>query len=303
MFMANRNFSVCLAAVLIGSAWFSACQPRDSKPVAMAIAKTNQSFQVKGVVQAVKPEKRTVRIKHEAIPDYMPAMTMDFDVKDAQELKDLKAGDTVTFRMVVTENEGWIDQIKRIETAPVEAAAPVPAELPASFDLLQVGDPVPNYHFTNELGRAVSLQDWRGKAIAITFIFTRCPFPEACPRLSKNFSDAYQKLKARADAPANWKLLSISFDTEFDTAAVLKAYAQRYQYDPAEWSFLTGSMENIGGLAAQAGLQFGREGQSISHNFRTVVIDARGRLHQIFSDNRWTADELVTALIQAAHQQ
>ena len=230
-------------------------------------------------------------------------MTMDFDVRDAKELKGINAGDVVSFRLVVTDDEGWIEQVRRVSTAPGEMPTRENAAAVRTLDPLQPGEVFPDYHFTNELGRAVSLRDFRGKALAVTFIFTRCPFPEFCPKLSKGFAAAYQKLKSERDAPPNWKLLSISFDPEFDTPAVLKSYAQRYSYDSAQWSFLTGSFEEIGGLAAQAGLRFGKEGDSISHNVRTIVIDAQGRLRRVFSDTKWTADDLATELIAAAGTQ
>ena len=94
-----------------------------------------------------------------------------------------------------------------------------------------------NYKFTNELGQAVSISDFHGQALAITFFFTRCPMPDFCPRLSKNFQEASKKLSARADIPTNWHFLSVSFDPEFDTPEVLKNYGKQYQYDAGALEF------------------------------------------------------------------
>src|ERR1051326_8917188 len=121
-----------------------------------------QTFQVKGVVQEIMPARNQVKIKHEEIPDYMAAMTMVFDVKDGKELAGLQPGDTVEFRMLVTDKDGWIDRLKKLNTAP----APPPIE---SFrrvrevEPLSVGDKMPDYRFTNEVGRAVRLSDYKGQ--------------------------------------------------------------------------------------------------------------------------------------------
>ena len=260
-----------------------------------------QVFQVKGVVQELKPAEKTVVIKHEKIPDYMDAMTMPFEVKDVKELDGLQPGDTVSFRMIVTPEEGWIDQIKKLA-----AAAPVPPKLPDGMrvvrevEALNVGDAVPNYAFTNELEQAVSLHQFQGKAVAITFIFTRCPFPNFCPRMTSHFATVQEKLKTMPNAPTNWHLLTISFDVDVDTPAVLKQYALRQKYDADHWSFLTGALIDIDAIAEQLGLQFWKQEGTINHNLRTAVFDTQGQLQRIFKDNTWEPDELVQEIIKAA---
>ena len=161
--------------------------------------------------------------------------------------------------------------------------------------------PLLDYAFTNELGKPMTLAQLRGKALALTFNFTRCPNPDYCPRLSKNFQEAAEKLRATPGAPTNWHFLSVTFDTEYDTPAVLKAYAQRYNYDPAHWSFLTGPPDKIAELAALNDVNFDRQGGGFyDHNFRTLIIDPAGALQMMFpitgdiSDN--IADEILKAL-------
>ncbi|PYI82378.1 MAG: hypothetical protein DME26_17860, partial [Verrucomicrobia bacterium] len=174
-----------------------------------------KTYQVKGVVQELKPQQKTVVIQHEKIPGYMDAMTMPFEVKDLKELAGLQPGDTVAFRMIVTKKEGWIDQIKKLASA---TPVPTPPKLPDSTRIvrevepLNIGDVVANYPFTNELGQAVSLDQFRGRAVAITFIFTRCPFPSFCPRMTSHFATVQNKLKSISNAPTNWHLLTITFD-------------------------------------------------------------------------------------------
>jgi protein SCO1/2 len=154
--------------------------------------------------------------------------------------------------------------------------------------------------FTNELGQAVNLRDFRGQALAITFFYTRCPMPEFCPRLSKNFQEASRKLEAMTHAPANWHLLSITFDPETDTPAVLKAYGERYHYDPNHWSFLTGAPNQIAALARPSGVSYKANGGTMDHNFRTLIVDPAGRLQMIFPTSGDLSDQIVEQILKAA---
>lgn len=276
-----------------------------SAPAAtVASLNTNlQVFQVRGVIVSVNAPDKTVRIQHEEIPGYMDAMTMPFDVKDTNELVGLNPGDAVTFRMLVTETDGWIEQIKKLDGKAAANALPVSAPIRIVRDVepLDVGDTLPEYHFTNQLGQAVSLSQFRGQALAFTFIFTRCPFPTFCPLMSNNLRDVQAALRADANAPTNWHLLTISFDPDYDTPERLKNYAAAYQADPARWEFLTGALIDITALSEQVGLQFWKDPQAgINHNLRTVVVDARGRVQKIFIENKWTVEELAAEIIKAA---
>jgi len=264
---------------------------------------STQIFQVKGIVESVVQSEKTVRIRHEEIPGYMGAMTMPFEVKDTKELDGVNPGDAVTFRMMVTETDGWIDQIKKLEADPTANPLPANAGIRIVRDVepLEVGNVLPEYTFTNQLGQAVSLSQFRGKAVAFTFIFTRCPFPTFCPLMSNNFRAVRDALQSNPNAPTNWHLLTISFDPEYDTPERLKAYSASYRADPANWSFLTGTLVDITALSEQVGLQFWREpGGNISHNLRTVVVDTQGRLQKIYPENKWTVEDLAGEIIKAA---
>jgi protein SCO1/2 len=261
-------------------------------------------FSVKGIVKEIKPSENQIRIEHEKIPDYMDAMTMNFDVKNTNELNGVHIGDYVSFRMMVTTNDAWIDQITRLATTKTAANAPDTFRRVRDVEPLKVGDAMPDYHFTNETGHAVNLGDFKGQAVAITFLFTRCPFPTFCPRMASNFNEAYKKLTNNPTAPTNWHLLTLTFDPSFDTPEVLKSYAKRYTYDPAKWNYLTGELIDITAITEQFGLMFWRPDPNqvtgISHNLRTVVIDAQGRVQKIFIENTWKVDDLVSEIIKAA---
>lgn len=260
-----------------------------------------QWFQVKGVVREVKPGEKSVTIQHEEIPGHMPAMTMPFDVRDTNELAGLEAGDPVSFRLNLTDTEGWIDQIRK--TGPRTNLLPAGGPIRRARDVepLSEGDLLPEYHFTNELGRAFSTTEFKGQALAIEFLFTRCPLPDFCPRMANNFEAAQDALLAMTNAPVRWHLLTLSFDAEFDTPTVLKAYAENHHYDSSRWTFAAGDLADITAIGEQFGFTFWHdETGSLSHNLRTAVIDASGRVQKIFVGNQWTPGELVSEMVKAA---
>ena len=302
----TRRAIACLVASLVSLA-VSSCQPRGTSSAGSATTKTNATptiYQVKGVVQEVVPEKKKVKIAHEKIPGYMDAMVMMLGVRQVEELNGLKPGDNISFRMLVTDDDGWIDQIKKLDLPPAQVVTTEPATFRRVREVepLAVGDVMPDYSFTNTQGRLVRLSDFKGQALAFTFIFTRCPFPTFCPRLTSNFSEAQNILKSMRDGPTNWHFLSITIDPEYDTPERLKFYAQQYRADPARWDFVTGELIDITAIGEQFLLQFWRAKPTdpIQHNVRTVVVDAAGKVQWVSVENEWKATNLVEQVVQAA---
>lgn len=235
-------------------------------------------YAVTGSVQTIHPTETKIVIRHDEIPGYMVAMTMPFTVRDPKLLAGLNAGDRVTFSLRVTEAESWIEQLTRI------GATEIPTIIPATNTVVlatNTGE-LQHYQFTNEFGQPVSFNDFQGRVLAITFFFTRCPIPEYCPRLMKNFVGAAEKLRATPNVPTNWHFLAITFDPAFDTPAVLRAYGQRYGYDSNQWSFLTGDTNRIAELAQAVDVYYEPDGAFFNHNFRTLVINPAGDLHMSF---------------------
>ncbi len=259
-----------------------------------------KTYPARGVVREIDAGENTVSIQHDAIPGYMPAMTMPFEVKDTSELNGLSPGDSVTFQIKVTPKNGWIEQLHKLG-APVETNIPItgPFRLVRDVDLLNPGDPLPDYGFTNELGQAARLASFRGQALAITFIFTRCPYPNFCPRMSELFHDTLEILTHNPPGPTNFHFLTVSFDPDYDTPAQLKTYAEFHQYDPKRWSFLTGQLIDITALADGFGMKFAHDGPSINHNLRTAVVDASGHVQTVLIGNKWTPEELAAELTKA----
>ena len=256
------------------------------------------SFPVVGVINELKSDGSTIVIRHEAVTNYMEAMTMPFRVKETGALAGLQPGDEISFRLLVTEDESWIDQI--VKTGKSVAVINTPTELGSNSAPARVDRLLLDFKFTNEFGQPVSFNDFKGRALAFTFFFTRCPIPEYCPRLMKNFEEASQKLKTMTNAPTNWHLLAISFDTKFDTPEVLRTYGAQYNYDSNHWSFLTGPPDKIAALAKAAGVNYEPDGVYFNHGFRTLVLDATGKVQMNFPVGGNLSDMLVTEIVKAA---
>jgi protein SCO1/2 len=256
---------------------------------------------VKGVVQEIKATEAKAIIRHEEIPDYMPAMTMPFDVKNTSELAGLSPGDEVTFAMVVTEDDGWIENVKRTGvTTNLPPKQRQSIRIVRDVEPLDVGDKMPDYTFTNSLGKTVSFSDFPGQALAVTFIFTRCPFPTFCPRMNSNFAEAHNLLKADASAPTNWHLFSISFDPDYDTPERLQRYSSVYNPDRAKWDWVTGAMIEIDAITEQVGLAYAADAGTINHNLRTVVLNPDRTIRTILIGNEWAPEELARHIREAA---
>lgn len=253
------------------------------------------TFPLNGVVVSVEPGKRTVMIAHEEIPDYMMAMTMPFKVKDTTLLANLHAGDSVQATLVVSRTESWLEGLHVIGKG--ETSQTLSAEEVQMVRYYKEGESIPDFSFTNQERKRIRLSDFRGKVLAMTFIYTRCPLPDFCIRMSDYFAKVQKLLTKEKSLQTKWHLLTISFDPSYDTPEVLKRYGKTYAADFSTWDFATDKMENIQTLADGLGLTVqGDQGGLIAHNLRTVLIDQHGKLAKVITGNEWTPDELVSEI-------
>jgi protein SCO1/2 len=258
-------------------------------------AETRQ-YELKGQILAVRPERSEVVIRHEDIRGFMPAMTMPFKVHDTGLLTGKQPGDLVTATLVVGEVDAHLASLTKTGTAPLEDSADASAT--TGPDILQEGEVVQDAMLVDQTGMPRPLSSFRGHRVALTFIYTRCPLPEFCPLMDRNFA-AVQKTIASRPELGDVRLVTVTFDPEHDTPAVLKAYAGRVRADPAVWTFLTGGPAEIARFAEQFGIYTERPPGSpveITHNLRTAVIDPDGRLVSVTSGNAWTPADLVADL-------
>jgi protein SCO1/2 len=257
-------------------------------------------YQLTGQILVVKPDTNQVLVKHEDIPGFMPAMTMPYVVKDPTLIKDRVAGDLITATLVVGENQAYLVEITKTGSAPVPEEARTEIPVAAGVRFLQPGDVVPDTSLTDQDGKAISLKDFRGAAVAVSFIYTRCPLPQFCPLIDRRFGEVQKLAAGDPSLEGRITLLSISFDPQFDRTEVLRAHAKKIGADPNVWRFATADEAVVDRLAAAFGINVIREKDgSITHNLRTAVIDPSGRLVSILDNNEWTADELVSALRKA----
>ena len=296
--VSNKRFNGS-ALILLSVALLLSAPP--NLPAQTGTTTSPRTFAVKGVILKINPGEDEVDIQSETISNYMDAMAMPFPLKNPNAVAGLKRGDKVAFLLHVNPADSWADHFSKTGTVTLDRdQTPVEPKPATTSGAVKPRSPLLDYKFTNELGQAVSLNGFRGQALAITFFYTRCPLPNFCPRLSKNFQEASQKLEAMTNAPTNWHFISVSFDPEFDTPEVLQNYGNSYHYDPAHWSFLTGPPDKIAELARAAGVEYAATGGSINHNFRTLIVNAQGHLQMIFPTSGDLSDQIVSEILKAA---
>lgn len=247
----------------------------------------NQVFEVRGQVLSLETDGKTVRIAHEAIPGFMPAMEMPFTVKELSALQGLAPGDAVKFQLVVTKDDSWITQIEKLPGTPAIAAT---VGTPAEAQQLEIGQTVPDFGLVDQNGHPFRLKDCRGKAVVLTFIYTRCPLPNYCPLMSRNFASLQERFTK--ECPGRVQLLSISFDPQHDTPALLKQYASAFQRDDKDWTFATGSVEQVDFVTGLFGLIREPANGFINHDLRTALISPDGKLVHVWRSNVWTPYEV-----------
>jgi protein SCO1/2 len=283
--------SLTLLAVAAGVV-LSEHQPRTA-PASMSV----QHFQVNGIVRGLEADGKTILIQHEDIPGFMPAMTMPFSLRGTNG-NEFASGDRVRFDLNVTKDDSWISKIEKLKTVNISVTgyATAPEE-----KQLEPGDIVPDVTLTDQNGKTFHLADFRGKAVLITFIYTRCALPNYCPLMSKNFSMLQEQLTR--EFAGRFHLISISFDSGYDTPEVMKSYAQAFTKDETSWTFASGSKQQIVSAALQFGLVYLPEAGSFTHDLRTALIGPDGKLLHVWRSNVWTPDEVESRVAEVLRQQ
>ena len=253
-------------------------------------------YDLSGKVIAVDPAAHQLTIQHEDIAGLMPGMTMPFRVEDDWVYKAAGPGDSVTATLVIRGARSHLENVV------ITKSAGPPPDVPG-IRLPQVGDAVPDFTFVNQDGKRVQLAQLRGKAVLLTFIYTRCPLPDYCIRMSNNFGTIARTLKQDQAAYDKTEILSISFDPDNDKPKVLHDYGKNYagEVDPkfTHWQFVTGTPEEIKKTAEFFGLTYLSNGTQIVHSLRTAVIGPDGRITHLFNGNEWKPDDAVSALKQS----
>jgi protein SCO1 len=257
-----------------------------------------REYELRGQILAVDRQRQEITIRHEDIRGFMPGMTMPFKVRETRLLEGHQVGDLVRATLVVKNQSAYLSSVER--TGHAELTAPPPA-MPR-IELLEPGQSVPDVRLIDETGASHPISAWRGRVVAVTFIYTRCPLPDFCPAMDRHFAAVQRDVLADPVMRDRTALLSISFDPAFDTPRVLAEHARRAGADPRVWHFATGDQESVAAFAARFGMSIFREGadaSGITHNLRTAVIATDGTLSAILDGTEWTPADLLKALRQA----
>ncbi|GIU81618.1 MAG: redoxin [Acidobacteria bacterium] len=264
-------------------------------------------YELRGKVISVDKANKKAEIEHEEIPGFMPKMTMTFPIHDDWVWEDLVPGVEIKATLVVDEKAKdpyWLENLVIIATRLGNLPPP-----PVNENFAQIGKEVPNFQLTNQDGRKISFKDFRGKALAVTFIYTRCPLADYCIKMSTNFSDLNARL-LNSEYRDKIRLLTISFDPEHDTPEKLRQYGLGYMGKDAKpdftvWQLAVGPDKQMREIADFFGLRYEVDQQDktqINHSLVTAVIAPDGRVRKIFTGNSWTVSQLEKELIESLDQ-
>lgn len=291
-----RNiFQTLLLSTLLITSCYQSVPPQNASGEA-------KRYPLKGKVVSVDRANKKAKIDHEAIDGYMPAMEMEFPIHEDWVWNDLVPGAEIRAELVVdnsAKDPYWLEKIGIL-------AAPKPGQVVPQIDerFAQIGKDIPDFQLTNQDGKRISMKDFRGHPLAITFIYAKCPLPDYCIKMSTNFSDAANRIMKEPEAKDVYRLLSISFDPERDTPEKLKSYGLGYLGQGAKpdftvWQLAVGSDKEVRSIADFFGLRYQvdeKDKTQINHSLRTAVISPEGKVTKIFPGNEWTVNELIRTM-------
>ena len=297
--MIARAVVLSLAIAVVG------CGGAD-KPVPSSGKPSGKTYPLVGLVRKVDAEKGEVTLRHEEVPGFMAAMTMPFRVADKAALEDLQVGDKVTATLRVTADDFVLEKLEMTEAAPppsltLDLSKGSP-QVRKTLPKLEPGQAVPDFSVTTQEGKTLKLSDLRGEVVVLTFVFTRCPRPDFCPRIDTKFAELSRMVAAVPSRVDRVRFLSVSFDPEHDTPEVLAKHAKLRGAKPPFWQFAVASHEELRKVAEPLGLVYGPREDEIIHNLATVILGADGRLVERLEGSSWSNDQAFATIRRALTQ-
>jgi protein SCO1/2 len=262
-----------------------------------SIASPTATYQLRGIVVSSDPAKGVISVDAQAIPGLMGAMIMPYKLAQAGVAAELHPGDHITARLQVSDSASVLDQIDVIQQAQPDYK---PAKV---YNVPQAGQKVPDFKFLNQNAKTIGIDQFRGKVLLVTFIYTRCPLPDYCIRLSRNFANIQHQLAADPQLYNKTHLLSISFDPAYDTPKVLHSYGNAYGGSGAfaHWDFAAptdlDAVEQFFDVAVSPG-----SNNTLTHSLSTAVIAPDGKVFRWYPTNDWTPAAVVDDVKQAVAQ-
>lgn len=264
-----------------------------------------KTFTIKGRIVTVDAAKSSVLLDHEAVPGFMEAMTMSYKLHDPSVVSELHPGDRIMARLLVHKTaDGYQDP--ELDQIVITAQAKPDYKPAVQYHVPSPGDVVPDFKLLNESGRTIHLDQFRGKVLLLTFVYTRCPIADYCPKMSRNFAEIDGELKKSPELYGETHLLSISFDPKYDTPKVLRSYGEAYLGSSTKpnfehWDFAVPPESEL----AQVTQWFGvgvtpGEGATLTHSLSTVIVGKDGRVLAWYPSNEWTPAQALEVVRKAA---
>ncbi len=259
-----------------------------------------KQYRLQGKVVSIDKANLSMVVDGEAIAGLMDAMVMPYKVKNASELDTIAVGDSIRATVVMQKDDYFVQGV----TVTQPATSP-PSQPAAEVHIPEPGEAVPNFHLVNQSGKRVSLDQYRGKTLLVTFIYTRCPFADYCPRVSGEFAQINRELKKNGALYGKTHLLSISFDPKHDTPKVLRSYGAGYLEERpprfGHWEFAAAPAADLPEMARYFGLTYTEEGGVITHSLSTAVIGPDGKIFKWYHGSDWKAADLLKDAADAGH--
>ena len=261
-------------------------------------------YHLVGRVVSIDTQQATLNVDGEEIPGFMGAMTMPYPVHDTKALTSLGPGDEIAADVVVGKDGAYLENIVVTKKAPPGAAKPSGA----SSHSPQQGEQVPDFAVIDQDGKQIHLSAFRGDVLLVTFIYTRCPFPDFCPLVSRNFAQVYAQLRNHPSIDSGKiRLLTLSFDSSHDTPAVMRNYAHTFDETTGghpfdRWGFATVPRKQLPAVADFFGLYYNFAGDQITHSLSTTVINPDGTVYKWYEDSNWKPADLIEDAEQSLEQ-
>jgi protein SCO1/2 len=261
-----------------------------------------------GRIVLIDKANQSAIVDGDAIPGFMDAMAMDYKFKLAADVNQLAAGDFISAEVVVAQGKDkdsvpdyWLENVKVVSHGKAPAGKDsdkADGKPTAELHIPAAGEEVPDFHFTNQNAKHISLKQYRGQVLFVTFIYTRCPFPDYCPRVGAQFAKLNQQLAADPALARKTHLLCLSFDPEHDTPKVLRDYGFSLMHSREaalfdRWEFAVPRADELPQIASYFGLTYKPENGLITHSLSTAVIGPDGKIVSWYHGSEWQVSELM----------
>ncbi len=299
----SRLRAVLSIALLGAAVGILGCHSSSQSSGKGASASSQKQYSIRGKVVSVDQKDGVIALDTQAIPGVMEAMTMAYTLQNPAEASGLHPGDTLTAQLQLGAQGAVLSNIVILQQANPNVLPPIQYHVP------QVGDSVPDFQFLNQSNREISLKQFRGKVLVLTFIYTRCTSSQFCPLMSRNFAHLDQLLAANPGLYAKTHLLSISFDPKYDTPAVLRsyggAYTGRYTKETFQhWDFAAPSPAKLASVLQWFDVAVTRsKGTVATHSVSTAVIGPDGKIRAWYPSNSWTPQQALKDIQQIVQKE